>query len=530
MKIKRFISYILLLCVFVTSLSGCRKNPDSASQYSSGYVETIIYEEEEEETSSVQSEVSNKPLESKVESQVRPAYTEISAGSVNPKNALANPLGVNDIGDPFILLDNGVYYMYATSSVSRGFDAWKSTDCENWTHCGLAYERTATSFGKTGFWAPEVYKYNGKYYLVYSAEHRNDKNKLICSIGIASADNPLGPFVDYTENGLLYEPEYSAFDASLLFDDDGRIYLFYVKDHNSTEDKSSQIEGIELSSDLKNPIGSFVHLTTMTLSWENYTNEGPCVFKRNGKYYLMYSGGYWGDATYCVGYAVASSPLGSYRKKDMILYSNSATLSGTGHNNYFFSPDGSEMFTVYHSHTNPQKGGGDRQLCVDRILFDGDTLYINGPTVSKQPLPSGTGNTTVISPDKYTIDVAVKTRDGSAKVLSDRFTYQSHLWCQTLDIVPTDGKGIKINFKSATRVSEMWLYAESSDKKQPDVYDVVINDKYVIKNFAVSDFSDANILSFSNLPASQNVSTVELIPVSIGDKRYASLSEIYFIK
>lgn len=529
MKIKCITAYILLLCIFITSLSGCKKNPDSTSQYSSAYVETIIYEEEEEKTPSVQSEVNNKPLESKVESATRPAYTEISAGVTDPKKAFANPLGVNNIGDPFILVDNGTYYMYATSSASRGFDVWKSTNCEGWTHCGLAYERTATSFGKTSFWAPEVYKYQGKYFLVYSAQYKNDKGNTAQSIGIAVADSPAGPFVDYTENGLLYAPDYTVFDASLFFDDNGRVYLFYARDHKFTEDNSSQIEGIELSSDLKKTVGSFARLTTMTLTWENYTNEAPCVFKRNGKYYLMYSGGYWGDSTYCVGYAVASSPLGSYRKKDMILYSNSATLSGTGHNNYFFSPDGSEMFTVYHSHTDPKKGGGNRQLCVDRMIFDSDgNLSINGPTISKQPLPSGTGGTTVISPDKYTIDIAVKIRDGSAKVLSDRFTYQSHLWCQTLDIVPADGKGIKVSFNSATAVSEMWLYAESSDKKQPDVYDVVINDKYVIKNFTVSDFSDANILSFANLP--ENVSTVELIPVSIGDKRYASLSEIYFIK
>src|SRR5690606_29658010 len=40
-----------------------------------------------------------------------------------------------------------------------------------------------------------------------------------------------------------------------------------------------------------------------------YTNEGPTVLKRNGLYYVMYSGGSWDLPTYSMGYAVSDTVL-----------------------------------------------------------------------------------------------------------------------------------------------------------------------------------------------------------------------------
>jgi hypothetical protein len=65
-------------------------------------------------------------------------------------------------------------------------------------------------------------------------------------------------------------------------------------------------------------------------------------------------------------------------------------VSGPGHSCLTSSPDGTEMFIVYHTHANARKPSGDRVVNIDRIGFDeSGKLRITGPTRSHQPMPSG---------------------------------------------------------------------------------------------------------------------------------------------
>ena len=161
---------------------------------------------------------------------------------------------ISHIGDPFILYNEPEkkYYMYCTG---RGhYPCWSSADFNTWTPLGDAYRVTEKSFGTTCYWAPEVYAYRGTYYMVYSAAFQTPEstavNKLRHCIGLARADDPAGPFVDVYDHPL-FAPGYSVIDASLLFDDDGRVYLLYSRDNceNYRGDKRvSETYGVELLS------------------------------------------------------------------------------------------------------------------------------------------------------------------------------------------------------------------------------------------------------------------------------------------
>jgi GH43 family beta-xylosidase len=63
-------------------------------------------------------------------------------------------------------------------------------------------------------------------------------------------------------------------------------------------------------------------------------------------------------------------------------------VTGTGHNSITYSPDGSEMFCVYHARTLAT--GEKRVVFIDRmkILKDG-TLVVDGPTTTPQAAPEG---------------------------------------------------------------------------------------------------------------------------------------------
>ena len=88
----------------------------------------------------------------------------------NAQNTEVKPL---PLADPYILTEDGVYYAYGTTGDS-GIEVFSSTDLENWTRLGWALRKEDTSCPKW-FWAPEVYRVNGRYLMYFSG---NEKNKL----------------------------------------------------------------------------------------------------------------------------------------------------------------------------------------------------------------------------------------------------------------------------------------------------------------------------------------------------------------
>ena len=307
-----------------------------------------------------------------------------------------NPMKFNT-ADPVILYYEGKYYCYGTNA-GDGFYVHSSTDLENWTREAKIFEKYEGFAGVDCFWANEVYHHDGKFIMTFSCRDANKRH----SIYIAFSDSPCGPFVVPNDGKPFLSPGFSVIDASLLFDDDGRVYMYYSRDCSNNivnGIKESHLYVVELSSDLSAIISEPVFCTSPDHDWEKLSgdkyrwNEGPCAFKRNGIYYLMYTANYYASINYAVGYATATSPFGPFTKSpsNPILKSDGETTMGTGHNNFFFSPDGSEMFCVYHSLKNRRNNDDGRVPNIDRMVFDENgNLSIIGPTVTPQPLPSGT--------------------------------------------------------------------------------------------------------------------------------------------
>lgn len=306
-----------------------------------------------------------------------------------------NPLPIKNIGDPFVLrLSDGKYYCYATSAPD-GFKAWSSPDLVHWRDIGYVYKRNHDSWGESDFWAPEVVFHNNKYFMHYSARWGENKS---LRIGVAVADLPTGPFVDVF-NRPMFDFGYAAIDGHILIDDDERIYLYYARDcsENIVEGRyESHLYVVELNADLISLRSQPLLLTRPEQEWELrsgpewFWNEGPFVLKRNGKYYLMYSANFYAGRDYSVGYAVSEHPTGPFVKAahNPVLFSTVPEISGPGHNSVTSSPDGSELFIVYHIHTDPQKPSADRQVCIDRMGFREDrSMYVNGPTYTPQAIP-----------------------------------------------------------------------------------------------------------------------------------------------
>lgn len=436
---------------------------------------------------------------------------------------------ISHIGDPFVLYNapEKKYYMYCTG---RGhYPCWSSEDFSSWTPLGDAYRVTEKSFGTTCYWAPEVYAYRGAYYMVYSAAFQTPEstavNKLRHCIGLAKADTPAGPFVDVYDHPL-FAPGYSVIDASLLFDDDGRVYLLYSRDNceNYQGDKRvSETYGVELAADLSGAVGEPVLLATPTSPWELLSgsviwNEGPCAFKRNGIYYLLFTANYYASRHYAVGYATATSPLGPYTKaaENPILVGDGKSTAGTGHCNLTHSPDGTEDYIVYHTLTavdqkvNPD---ADRTPCIDRLVFRPDgRLTVNGPTSDfVQPLPSG-AHGLYRQTAGVTVTATCRALDGTIAALSDGvipFTAEN-----TADTFAfrADSGSITLTYADPVRLHSLWVYGTPDAARLPETVTAVVNDTFVTDAaaFSAADAMRPVVLHFGALPADVRVQKLEL--------------------
>ena len=346
------------------------------------------------------------------------------------QNTYQNPLAV-EFGDPYVLHVKGdKYYMYGTGGAKNGFAAYSSTDLVNWKKEGQVWHASnkngwsdSTAAWGGAYWAPEVYEYKGKFYIFYSAQWKENPTKELENfrIGVAVADNPTGPFTDLNTKPV-FDPGYPIIDANVLFDKSGKIYLYYsrccykheVESEVATWAKEkgwfdkieeSWVYGVELKPDFSGVIGEPVlclrppaKMSDKQAEWESRSvtskevnrrwTEGSVAFKKGDTYYMMYSANYFGGKNYAVGYATSKSPLGPFKKaaNNPVLQKDGGVVTGTGHNSITYSPDGKEMFCVYHARTSAT--GDKRVVFIDRmkILKDGK-LVVEGPTTGPQALP-----------------------------------------------------------------------------------------------------------------------------------------------
>jgi len=276
--------------------------------------------------------------------------------------------------DPFLLTHEGKYYLYCTDEsglAPDGFLVYQSEDLIQWENKGYCLHKDNV-MGQHWFWAPEVSFHNGKFYMVYSAEEH---------IAVAVADSPLGPFCQ-TEKRWLREEK--AIDSHLFFDDDGTVYLYYVR-----FDGGNKIFAARMAPDLLEIEEEYdACLIQAEEPWETVdclVAEGPFVLKHKGLYYLVYSANHTRSKDYAVGYAVSETPAGPFRKFDgnPILHSNSIAC-GVGHNSFAPTLDGERMLCIYHCHSD-FVNFKPRKVCIDYAYFvpqenGSDRLVIDGPT------------------------------------------------------------------------------------------------------------------------------------------------------
>ena len=162
---------------------------------------------------------------------------------------------LNDINirDPFILVEEGVCYLYGTRGANfgqktAGFDVYESTDLETWSEPRVCFDSEANGYNRQVNWAPEVHKYHGSYYMfaTFTAESG------LRGTYILKADDPSGPFLPWSK-GPVTPPDWECLDGTLYVEQDGTPYMVFCHEHTQIIDGT--IEFMPLTPDLRAAAG-----------------------------------------------------------------------------------------------------------------------------------------------------------------------------------------------------------------------------------------------------------------------------------
>lgn len=286
------------------------------------------------------------------------------------------------LGDPFLFEHNGVYYLTGTGSTNVGFPCYISEDLINWKYNGLLWEKDSDCWASGLFWAPEVKYYEGKFYLTYSGLKKDTNDQL--RIALAVSDKPEGPYTDL--HAPWFDYGFGAIDGHIFVDGD-QPYLYFSMNGARDGYSFGITYGVQLAKDLSAPIGDTVRLAEASQDWErvnwdkNRCNEGPFVFKYKNSYYMTYSGNHTFEPNYGIGYAVASTPLGSWTKADENPIASRDTIlniTGIGHNSLLTTKKDNELMIIYHTHADPAHPENEKRYAnigLIRIGKDGKLKF-----------------------------------------------------------------------------------------------------------------------------------------------------------
>ncbi len=284
------------------------------------------------------------------------------------------------IRDPFVLTDNGHYYLYeATPWKGTTVSVRRSADLVAWTAPELVMQMP-DDFPCTAVWAPEVHKFNGKYYLFTTiteekgtrpieamAADRNKEHLVPRGTWIFVSDEPTGPFIP-VKQAPLPPADCMTLDGT-LYVEDGQPYMVYC--HEWCQIGNGTIKYAPLSEDFCSFKEEPKLLLTSNEAMEGaaFVTDGPFFIrsKKSDRLYLI-----WSNMVDGHGYSVLvrSSPsgkIGGPWTKDEILFGENG-----GHGMVFTGLDGKLYLTLH----QPNQGPLER-MKIFELTDNGETLTLN---------------------------------------------------------------------------------------------------------------------------------------------------------
>jgi len=311
---------------------------------------------------------------------VRPDYTP-------PR--FSNPVAGPSLTNPSVLRTwDGWFYAYgsevtdAEAGSASLIPVMKSADLVNWTFQRAAFS-SRPSWHTGWLSSPEVVEVNRQAYMYYSFGNADDPE---VSIGIATAFNPAGPYVNREDLEEMGDKPGNLLDADSILIADPRHPFFFQEGEKGpkylfwTSSNAADQSGVYCLPLLEN--GLRVPDWEATEKIASGTLNGVVIHQRDAEYYLFGTKEEEGTSRIVVG---RSSRLeGPYLDKngtDMnddaagsTFIESSATFANPGRNTRIFNDKNADDWILFHAtdtrETVPENGHVPRPLLLAKVVWN----------------------------------------------------------------------------------------------------------------------------------------------------------------
>ena len=264
------------------------------------------------------------------------------------------------IRDPYIHCENSTYYLYGTTDIncwkgeSNGFDVYTSIDLENFEFHGNVFTPPVNFWGTQNFWAPELHKYHGRYYLFATFKSPQRRRATV----ILASGSLLGPFLPWGDDAIT-PPEWECLDGTLYVDDAGKPWVVFC--HEWVQEGGGTICVRRLKEDLSGAEGDVITLFSASeAAWskkirhssgiEGYVTDGPFLHHmQNGSLLMLWSS--HGSNGYAIGQAISTNGiLGPWKQAENPIFSGDG-----GHGMLFRDLDGDLRLSIHAPNHTPDE-------------------------------------------------------------------------------------------------------------------------------------------------------------------------------
>jgi beta-xylosidase len=287
-----------------------------------------------------------------------------------------------NVPNPVVLVEDR-YYLYATQTDVNG-KRWNipvrtSDNPRSWKLTADALPSLPPWVDPVATWAPDVRRVENRYVMFFTARVRQPGPPMQC-IGLAVADNPLGPFTPNADPFICQRDHRGSIDPRTFVDADGSLWLLWKADDNGGGGKGQtsiwsarlRPDGLALAEPGRPIFGP-------DQVWEGQIVEAPQMVLDHGIYWVFYSANWYNQPAYSLGVAACQGPAGPCIKAlPKPWLASNAQGKGPGEASLFKDRDGS-WWMVYAPNAVNFRQPTPRPAALAKVMFTPQLPYLAAP-------------------------------------------------------------------------------------------------------------------------------------------------------
>jgi GH43 family beta-xylosidase len=296
------------------------------------------------------------------------------------------------IRDPFVVPEDGRYYLFGSTdkniwgSRGTGFDMYVSvagTGPDAFTEFEgpfPAFRPPEDFWSETNFWAPEIHRYQGSYYMFATFKVRKGRRGTAI---LKSESGVEGPYAPWSLNaggasGPVTPAEWECLDGTFFVEGETPYMVFC---HEWQQAGDGKICAMPLTQDLKRAAAAPALLFQASEApWASelrgrapgsYVTDGPFMHRTGDGALLMLWSSFDKNGNYCIG--TAHSQDGTLAGP--WIQSNKPLYNADGGHGMIFQGGGGTLYLAIH---RPNKTPFERPIFVELIEKDGTVMLRRG--------------------------------------------------------------------------------------------------------------------------------------------------------